>query len=269
MIAKTTNEDLAALPLDELVLRMDGILRESIIERYGQLCETFPISLVSQITITQKAQSLSAENKRHLAYITFSYLVQLELGSVTSRMSNLLLFNNRYDENTSWQSPTFRLCDGAIHQYQIVSSRIAMEVFMDLLHFLETGKRIEKKRSKLKAFRNWLCTPQNQFHYFAHVLLSAYRFDRGIRTPEVHGVSRFPSRLLLLQRPTHDELNECHNLTNTLMSCWKPLLEILEGKKPNFMNIREEDQAWFTTYMNGTEEEVVNQLALMFSGLNE
>lgn len=269
MITETNAEVLASMTCNELVHRMDDLLRRSIVERYGQILESFPQALVSQILETPKAQSMPDESQRHLAHIAFSYLVQLELGSVTAGMSNRLLFNEDYNEHTSWQSPSFRLRDGAIHQYQIISSRIAMEVFMDLLHFLDTGERVPKKRSKLKAFRNWLSNPKNEFHYFAHVLLTAYRFDRGVRTPEVHGVSKFPKRLLLLQRPTHEQKNECHNLTNTLMGCWTPLIEILNGKRPNHMNIRDEDKKWFSTYMNGNEDEVVTQLAIMFSEINE
>lgn len=255
---------LGALSLADLVKRMDDVLHSSVIERYGVIPDGFVPNLVSQIMETQRVHALPEETQRYLAHIVFSYLVQSEMASVIGGMSNAVLFNDRYNENLSWQSPLFRLRHGALHQYQIVSSRIAMEIFMDILYCIDTGERLEKKKSKLKAFRKWLCDPNNQFHYFAHVLLAAYRFDRGIRTPEVHGTPKLPKRLLSLQKPSHDEMNECHNLTNTLSGCWRPLLELLDGKTPSYMHINEADMDWFHAYMTGTEEEVVNKLTLMF-----
>src|SRR5258708_27278921 len=95
-------------------------------------------------------------------------------------------------EAFSWHVPLLRLRDGAIRQYQIMCSRIAMEIFMDLLHCIETGQRLTSKRSKLKAFQKWLCDPANDLHYFAHVLLDACRFERSLRTPEVHCTPKWP-----------------------------------------------------------------------------
>lgn len=267
MIYPIDSAILGAMSAESLVQRMDELLRLTLLERYGQDYAKIPYHLVSQVTGTKKVVSLPEEAKKYLAHITFAYLVQLELGDISSGISNTILYNGNYHEETSWQSPTFRLRNSALHQFQIISSRIAMEIFMDLLYCLDTGHRMEKKRSKLKAFRIWLCDPQNQFHYFAHVLLAAYRFDRGIRTPEVHGASRLPRRLLLLQRPSSEEMNECHKLTIALLGCWHPLLEILNGQKPSHMNIEKGDREWFNAYMNGTEEEVVSNLALMFSGI--
>ena len=258
---------LQALPLGSLVQRMDDILLNSIMERYGTLSNLFPINLVSHVISTKKVCALSPETQRHVAHITFAYLIQSELEAVAAGMSNVLVYNNQYDAECSWQSPAFQLRAGAIKQYQIISSRIAMEIFMDLLYCVNTGQRLRAKRSKLKAFRKWLCDKDNEFHYFAHVLLAAYRFDRGIRTPEVHGTPKLPKRLLRLQRPSHDELNEPVRLTNALSGCWRPLLEILNGKRPSGMTIAETDMSWFDTYMTGTEKEIVDKLASMFDGI--
>ena len=267
MIAPIELPTLGTLPLDRLVQRMDDILRYSTIERYGVICDEFSLDLVLQIIETKRVCALSDDVQRHVAHIAFSYLVQLEMGSVASGMRNTLLYNAQYDEKTSWQSPAFRLRDGALDQYQIVSSRIAMEIFMDLLYCIDTGQRLKMKKSKLKAFKKWLCDPDNHFHYFAHILLTAYRFDRGIRTPEVHGTPKTPKRLLVLQKPSHDELNECHHLTNALLGCWRPLVEILDEKKPSYMNISEADVEWFHSYMAGSEDEILSKLDSMFNGI--
>jgi len=255
------------LPLRDLVQRMDEILLESVRERYGQIHEAFPVGLVSHIVESQKVSVQPEEQKRKIAHITFAYLVQLDLHAVSGGFSNKILFTTDYNDKSSWQSPLFRLRDGAIRQYQIVASRIAMEIFMDLLHCIETGQRLEAKRSKLKRFQRWLRDPGNQFHYFAHVLLEAYRFDRNLRTPEVHGTPKLPSRLLALQHPSPQEMNESHRLLNALIGCWRPLREMLDGQRPAYMHISEAEKDWFSTYMTGSEDEVAAKLAEMFDGI--
>jgi hypothetical protein len=269
MIDSLSQRELQELALQMLVQRMDDILRHSLRERYGTgiAYERFPVCLVSDIVNTQKVAALSDEEKRKIAHISFSYLVQLELISVASGFTNAILYTPEYDEKVSWLSPLFRLRDGAIRQYQIVSSRMAMEIFMDLLYYIETGHRLESKRSKLKAFRKWLCDSTNQFHYFAHVLLEAYRFDRSLRTPEVHGTPKLPQRLLLLQLPSHEELNEPHHLSNSLLNCWRPLLDLLNGQRPSYMQISESEESWFMTYMSGSENDITDQLAAMFDSI--
>lgn len=264
MLKPIPQNELDSLDLNRLVQRMDELLLESVRERYGQIRKEFSVSLVSQVIATQRVGAWSDEEKRRIAYIAFDYLVEMELHSVSGGFANRILFTPEYDANKSWMSPTFRLREGAIRQFEIVSSRIAMEIFMDLLHCIETGRRVESERSKLKSFRKWLCNPTNQFHYFAHVLLEAYRFDRGLRTPEIHGTPKLPKRLLMLQVPDHQENNEPHRLINALVNCWRPLLEILNGQRPSYMHISEGEMDWFNTYMSGDEKEVSLKLAAMF-----
>jgi hypothetical protein len=258
---------LKELRLPELVQRMDALITESIVERYGVCNESFRKGLVSDIVNSKQVSVLSEDKQRKIAYIAFSYIVQMELNSVASGFSNKILFTQEYDEKLSWQSPVFRLRDGAIAQYEIISSRIAMEIFMDLLHCIETGERLRSKRSKLKAFQKWLCDPVNQFHYFAHVLLEAYRFDRTQRTPEIHGTPKLPNKLLLLQPPTFQESNAPHQLINSLMGCWHPLRELLNGQRPLSMQISMVDEAWFSTYMTGSDAEIASKLAEMFEDI--
>jgi hypothetical protein len=246
---------------------MDDVLLQSIRERYGQIPDGFPLALVSDIVNTKKVSAQSDEQRRRIAYLTFSYLVQVELHLVSGGFSNAMLFTSNYDEASSWQSPLFRLRDGAIRQYQIMCSRIAMEIFMDLLHCIETGNRLKSKRSKLKVFQKWLCDPTNELHYFAHVLLEAYRFDRNLRTPEVHGAPKLPNRLLLLQRPSPEEMNEPHRLLNALAGCWRPLRDLLNGQRPSYMQISEAEKEWFSTYMTGSENEIAEKLVQMFDGI--
>lgn len=255
MTHPTSESDLAAIPLETLVARMDEFLSRAHRERYGEPSHMFPIALPSEVTKSLTVRSRSDAEIRHIAHICFSYLVQLEMDAVASGFANALLYTSAYSDS-DWQSPVFRLRDGAIRQYQIVGSRIAFEVFIDLLHAVDTGRRLDSKKSKLKAFRTWLRQPNNKFHYFAHVLLAAYRFDRQVRTPEVHGTSRLPRQMLLLQVPSNEESNRHVQLLNVLSGCWRPLLDLLNNVRPNYMSISQEDEEWFHTYMTGDDDTI-------------
>jgi len=263
-----SQEELNELSVSDLVERMDALLQRSRRERYAPLPKGFPAeSLVGQIITTKKVSVFSDTIQKRIAHIAFAYLVELELNHVSGGFANALLYNSDYDEQTSWLSPTFRLRDGAIRQYEIVSSRIAMEIFMDLLHCIETGDRLKSRRSKLKRFRQWLVDAGNPFYYFAHVLLEAYRFDRNIRTPEIHGTPRLPKKLLLLQHPSHEELNDAHYLSNILSSCWAPLLDLLNNERPSYMQISDTEEEWFSIYMTGSEADISEKLSVMFEDI--
>lgn len=245
---------------------MDEFLRIAHVERYGTLQPLQPEPCVSEVVNATLVASQSEEARRRIAYVTFAYLVQMQFNSVSGGFANRILYDESYNE-TKWQSPVFRLRHGAICQYQTISSRVAFEVFIDLLYVIENGRRIESKRSKLKAFRCWLRNTQNRFHYFAHILLVAYRFDRELRTPEVHGTSRLPRRMLRLELPSHDENNEHLQLTNTLLGVWRPLVDILNEIRPTHMQIRGSDEEWFNTYMSGDDDAIEAKLAAMLDDI--
>jgi hypothetical protein len=253
-----------ALPLDALVERMDQLILTSQRERYGEAGPLFQISLPSELMKTPRVNEISEQAKRAVAYICFSYLIQLELSSVASGFANKILFTESYEPHRSWRSPVFRLREGAIRQYQIICARIAFELFIDLLHCIETGHRLRSKKSKLREFRRWLCDLNNPFHYFAHVLLEAYRFDRQIRTPEVHGTPMLPNDMLLMGFPDPEKLNEKLNLANALSGCWRPLIDILNYERPTYMYVSGSTMDWCDTYLCGTEEEIELKLATMF-----
>ena len=251
--------DLDAMSLEQLVARMDEFILESHRERYGPRRETFSIALPSEAVQTVTVRSLPEPQARRVAQLCFAYLVQLELEGMPSGFANALLYTPTYTA-ADWQSPVFRLREAAIRQYQIIAGRVAFEIFMDLLYTLETGERLKSKRSKLKAFRKWLCEPNDRFHYFAHVLLAAYRFDRDLRSPEIHGASRYPRRLLLLNVPSIEESNEPFGLVNALTGSWQPLIDLLNNIRPNYMSISKQDEEWFHIYMKGTKDEIEKKL---------
>lgn len=174
---------------------MDEFICVAYNERYGNLPPHFPEPAVSELMNTALIVNRSDSERRHIAYVCFSYLTQLQLSSISSGIENHVLFDSDYAA-TKWQSPAFRLRHATLTQYQIICGRIAFEVFIDLLYVIETGQRLKSKKSKISAFRKWLQSAGNRFHYFAHILLEAYRFDREHRTPEVHGTSRLPRQML-------------------------------------------------------------------------
>jgi hypothetical protein len=222
-------------------------------------------ALVSEILNTNKARDLSDETRRSLAYIVYDYLIQLELTSISGGITNREIFNSKYDAYESWKSPSFFMRYEVLNQYQIIASRSAMEVLIDILHLIESGKKIRSGKSKLKAFRKWLCDSENPFHYFAMLLLTTYKFDRELRSPEIHGNPRSARRILQLERPDNREVNRSNELSNALINSWNPLIEILNGIKPRSMYIPEEyDFSWLETYLNGNDDEVNGYLKEMF-----
>ena len=262
--------ELDALPLGSVVNRMDEFLTQSHIERYGAIDNLFPVLLTYELVNSAVVLQRPEVDQREIAYICFGYLVQLQLDSVVSGMANKILYAENYSL-ANWSSPVFRLRDRALRQYQIICSRVAFEIFIELLHVIETGRRIKPKKSKsnkeskLKAFRIWLRNPSNRFHYFAHVLLVAYRFDREFRSPEVHGSSPLPRRMLMLQVPSHDENNAHCRLTNTLAGVWRPLIDILNNIRPNYMSISQADENWFHAYMSGSDDAIEEKLGEMLA----
>lgn len=260
-----TESDLDSLALGSLAERMDAFLLQSELERYGNFSPLSPFPIVSDILKTNQIFQKSEAERRRIAYLCFNFLVQVQMLSVASGMTNKILYTSSYTEK-DWCSPVFRLREGALRQCETIGSRIAFEIFIDLLYFIETGKRLETKKSKIGAFRTWLKNVENRFHYFFHVLLAAYRFDRQLRTPEVHGSSRLPRRFLTLQIPTFEELNEHFKLTNTLMHVWRPLIDILNGVRPTYMHIAEAEEEWFHVYLSGNDDEIeekLNQILLL------
>ena len=253
-----TDEELDSLSVEGLVARMDHFLATNRLERYGAVTVAEGFSsrpTVAEFVATNAISQQSDDRRRALAHLCFGFLIQLELCEVAGGMANRELYNHNFNAECN-HSPAFRLRDGVFWQYDIVASRMAMEVFMDLLYSIDTGKRIQWKKSKIGEFRKWLQRTDNRFVYFAHVLLGAYQFDRKHRTPEIHGASKLPRRFLLMQTPDSETRNESVTLMGALMNVWHPLIVLLEGGKPIYMNVGDEQMNWFNSYQHGTPTDV-------------
>jgi hypothetical protein len=257
----------ASLSVIDLVRRMDEIIYLSYYERYRDNLPLSEQKIVSDIMNTKQISVLPESGSRKIAHLTFDYLIQLLMNDVLGGISNRELYSGDADE-TSWRSPVYQLRYSAITQAQIISSRIALEIFMYLLHCIETGRRLESSHSKLKSFRKWLCEIDNKFHYFAYMLYSAYHFNQTLRTPEVHGTSRFPKKILLLDGLSSEDANATFALVNCLDGTWRPLIDILNGVKPSYMNIyNETHQKWLESYVYGSEDQKKTILSRMVAEL--
>lgn len=241
---------------------MDSIVLESLSERYGP--HPPPQPLVSEILSTSYVQKMNESKQRTICHLTFNTLLQMQYTDFTGAMSNHYIFGENYDESKSWDSPTIQIRKAAINQFAIISSRISMECFMQLLHFLGTGERIKSKKSTFKSFKKWINNPENPFSYFATHILRAFVFDRNHRTPEVHAATRLSSKVLMMGKPAHKDLNSCHELSIVMMNIWQPLVDILNDGKCYSMHGSEEDFQWLKSYLYDTKEEKGSFLESIF-----
>jgi hypothetical protein len=227
-------EAIKGLTLSELVTRMDSIRLIAERQRYPNKA-TATIPTVRQLLDTAQVEAMDEARQRRSVDVAFRFLLQLDLCSMSSGNANAVLYNSGYNISL-WQSPVFRLAHAAFGQYEIVASRIALECFFDLLHVLETGERLPVK-SKFKAFKKWILRDDNSFVYFLGHIADGHEFDRNVRTPEVHGTSRYAQELLMLTTPDDAALNHKSRLVNVLSSVWQPLLQLLNGVQPTSISV--------------------------------
>ncbi len=262
-----TKEELAKLSNNDLALRMDSILLEREIENYGAKSvarNKASRDMRSVVTIlnTLHVQRQDKTQRRKICYLTFNTLLQMEYTSLTSAIKNHFVYRHTSTMTQNWNSSSTQITNAALTQFGIISSRISMECFMQLLHYLDTSEEI-KAKSTFKAFKKWLNNPDNPFSFFAVHTLKAFHFDRKYRTPEVHASSKLSSKILLMGEPENKEQNDILELENILMNVWQSLIAILNGGNSSMMGIVE-DFKWFSTYLDGTSEEKESVLKSIF-----
>jgi putative transposase len=109
-----SGSQLDAMPLAQLVERMDEFILESLRERYGQGYNSLSINLPSALMSTITVRSMKEVDARPVAYLCCAYLIQLQLESISSGFANALLYTESYNIETDWQTPRFRLREAAI-----------------------------------------------------------------------------------------------------------------------------------------------------------
>ena len=251
-----TKEELSQLSNDDLALRMDTILLNKEIENYGiEIIERHKVfhEQRSVVTIlnTRLIKALDEKIQRKICYLTFNTLLQMQYTDFTAGASNHYVYRHTSTRTTNWGSPSTQIVNSALTQFSIISSRITMECFMQLVHFIDTGKEINNK-STFKAFKKWLNNENNPFSYFAWYTLRANHFDREYRTPEVHASSKLSSIVLQMKEPDNRESNKRMELHGIFLNLWQPLIEILNGKQCTSIFGQEGASDWLTTYLYGT-----------------
>jgi hypothetical protein len=250
MIKPLSKDDLSKLSLEELAFRMDSIIQTSEKEKYNKIHYFEPYPSVKKIITSIHVNKMSKNEKRNICHLTFNCILQMKYTEFTSTAANHYIYGLGYDEEKSWLYPTMHIRNAALKQFNIISSRIEMECFMQLIHFLGTGKRIKSKKSTFKSFKKWLFDVENPFSYFAMHILKAFIFDRSHRTPEVHASSKLSKAILYMQKPTSEDQNESLELTNIMLNIWNPLLEILNKGKTYSITGNEKDFEWLKSYLN-------------------
>jgi hypothetical protein len=232
--------DIKKLSLDALVERMDIVRLTADKERYGSHWIEMkgkhdPLPQVKDLMSTFIARQMGEPQKRKLADAAFRFLLQMDMLSVSSGISNAVVYGPNYHDGI-WAHPSRCMASAVLDQYQIIASRIALECFFDLLYIADCGERMSGK-SKFSTFRKWVVLPENPYKYFVGHIIVAFEFDREHRQKEVHGTSRFAHSLLRLEKPNSEELNISLKLTNVLLSVWRPLIEIMNGIRPNSISV--------------------------------
>lgn len=254
-----TKEELSQLSNNELALRMDTILLNKEVENYGlehvELHKVFHEKR-SVVTIlnTKIIQNLDETIQRKVCHLTFNTLLQMQYTDFTSGASNHYIYRHTSTQTTNWNSPSTQITNAALTQFGIISSRITMECFIQLVHVIDTGKRIEA-RSKLGAFKKWLNKDNNPFSYFAWYTLRAFHFDRQYRTPEIHASSRLSSIILQMREPDNKDSKNQMELHNIFLNLWQPLIDILNEKQCSSIIGEEGASEWLNLYLNGTGED--------------
>jgi hypothetical protein len=69
-----------------------------------------------------------------------------------------------------------------------------------------------------------------------------------------------PRYFLSLERPDNALLNRELDLTNVLLNMWRPLIDILNGNRPNYVYGAIE-LSWLTAFLSGDEGAIRSELA--------
>jgi hypothetical protein len=248
-------DDVFDLNSQELASRMDLILDSQTRECYPGFIDNTEIpdmmNKLQTFLETKIVAQFDEERKKESLLYAFEFHVQMAIGERISGFSNHLIYTLQYDETLSWRSPLTQIRSAAITQATIVLSRVTFEKFMNLAYYLENGKPINpgKKKSKLSHFFNYLKT--SQFVYFLPKLSKVRIYDSDFRTGEVHKKSGVVRQVLKMSHPSFESSNQPLSLTNMNLGLWKPMIEILNGRTPQYYQGDQNEHLFFKAYLSG------------------
>jgi hypothetical protein len=272
-----TEDQLDALSVPDLAIRMDQIIETNQLERYGRdYFVLFPEQArralhptVTDFLRTAIVRSCDESRQRRLAYRFFACMVQRDLTMAAGGLMNAAVYTPDYDVAVSSRSPRVRFNQAALEQYVIISSRMLAENLLELIYDLATGAPLPASvRSRLKTFKKWLLKPPpTPYVYFAQLVLSTYHFDRKHRSPEIHAGSRYPRKLLLLQ-PEGERFNP-FDLVNENSSVWGALFAILDERLPTQFSGTATDRQWMDAYVTRDAQALERLLREMLGQMQE
>jgi hypothetical protein len=225
-------DEIKSMDLAALVIRMDQVRSYADYERYrsiGAKASSFRVPLVADVMATSVVRQKDEKLRRRIADAAYRFLLQMDLVSVASGISNQIMFGAKYSE-ACWASPWYQMRTAVLGQYRIVASRIALECFFELIHLIDVGERIEGD-SKFAKIKRWIQRKSNRFAYFIGHISVAYSFDRDSRQREIHGTSRYAHSVMSLKIPDPEEMNIPNDLESILLNVWSPLLKLLNNEE--------------------------------------
>lgn len=182
-----------------------------------------PLPLVSDVMSSPNVNRLGDQVRQRIADVAFRYLMQLALFNATVELGDRL-------QDGSDDGPVGRQVSlASTLQQQVICSRIVLECFFDLIHCTSKEQRM-KGKSKFRSFRNWVTSDRTPYSRFVPVILLGWRFDRLLRTPEVHGTSRLTYAILDGNVESSPIWKARFDLTNALQMSWNTLLDVLHDR---------------------------------------
>lgn len=186
--------------------------------------DRMPIPLVSDVVRSSAVTQMEQRVQERVADATFRYLLQLELFNATVELGDRL-----HDDDTKLPA-SHQVALASTLQQQVIASRVVLECFFDLIHCTSKGRRMRGK-SKFKSFRQWITSDRTPYNKFVPVILLGWRYDRFLRTPEVHGTSQLVYAILDGDVEKSPIWKVRFDLTNALQSSWTTLLNILNERE--------------------------------------
>lgn len=235
-IQEMTGDEVKNLSVKDLAKRMDEIIftRNTEIDELFTKREELGISQISRVSdllYTKIFVERDEDQQKNILRIAFRFLVQLEFST-----TSYILLNDIFERRLYWSSPNFAITNYMLYQYRIISDRIALESFFNLIHCLDTGKIIESD-SKFKGFAKWIIKYETPFDYFAPHIKKAKEYSRKFRDKEIHDATQFMQRLLRMDKPDQITDDEILDLEDILINLWRPLIIICNKEKPEYLNI--------------------------------
>lgn len=148
---------------------------------------------------------------------------------VDSGLYNRLIYNTGHTER---DSPYFRLIHFSLDQTVIAKSRILWERIMNLVYCLETGERLDDRRSSKRSKRAIFFTMVRstpKWRFLEPYEVQIQKYDESFRTPEFHKHSTIRAAFLEGTTLSSYDISDLINLGINFI--WENVLDIVSGKK--------------------------------------